>query len=61
MGGFWRIIKRGMGAVVTVQQASGDVDGPQTRVTGQTTDADSRLLYRLEHRVDGLPRSGSRN
>ena len=60
MGGFWRIIERVMGAVVTVQQASSDVDGPQTRVTGQTTDAEAGL-YRLEHRVDGLPRSGSRN
>ena len=57
MGGFWRIIERGMGAVVTVQKPDSDVDGPQTRVMGR----DSRLLYRLEHRVDGLPRSGSCN
>ena len=42
-----------MGTVVKVQQPGSDVDGVQTRVTGKATDADGRLLYRLERRVEG--------
>ncbi|MBE9064371.1 hypothetical protein [cf. Phormidesmis sp. LEGE 11477] len=42
-----------MGAVVRVQHSGSDVDGVQTRVTGKVTAADGRLLYRLEHCVEG--------
>ena len=44
-----------MGAVVKVQHSGSDVDGVQTRVTGKVTALDSRLLYRLEHCVEGQP------
>ena len=44
-----------MGDIVRVQQPGSDVDGIQTRVTGKATDVDGRLLYRLEHCVEGQP------
>ncbi|MEL6882799.1 MAG: hypothetical protein AAFP09_19905, partial [Cyanobacteria bacterium J06607_10] len=44
-----------MGAMVKVQQPGSDVDGVQTRVTGKATDVDGKLLYRLEHCVEGQP------
>ena len=44
-----------MGAAVKVQRPGSAVDGVQTRVTGKTTDVDGRLLYRLEHCVEGQP------
>ena len=44
-----------MGARVNVQHSGSDVDGVQTRVTGKTTDAEGRWLYRLEHCVESQP------
>ncbi|MBE9063206.1 hypothetical protein [cf. Phormidesmis sp. LEGE 11477] len=44
-----------MGAVVSVQHSGSDVEGVQTRVTGKVTALDGKLLYRLEHCVEGQP------
>ncbi len=44
-----------MGAIVSVQHSGSDVDGVQTRVTGKVTALDGKLLYRLEHCVEGQP------
>ena len=44
-----------MGVVVKVQHSGSDVDGVQTRVTGKVTATEGRLLYRLEHCVEGQP------
>ena len=50
-----------MGAMVKVQHTESDIDGIQTRVTGKTTDTAGKLLYRLEHRVEGQPVMVSRD
>ena len=53
--GLQEAVELAMGAVVKVQHAGSGLDGVQTRVTGKATDENGRLLYRLEHCVEGQP------
>ena len=48
-------VELAMEAAVKVQHAGSDIDGVQTRVTGKATDENGKLLYRLEHCVEGQP------
>jgi hypothetical protein len=50
-----KAVELAMGTVVKVQQPRSDVDSIQTRVTGKVTDENGKLLYRLEHCVEGQP------